>query len=253
MSRAARRYERNSNSKKRKQEGTSQHQPKHRWEEDRHERASVKVAPLTNKQKLYQTMLENMTLIVADGVAGTGKSFLPCHHAAQLMLADKIKKIALVRPYTSVANKGIGFLKGTVEDKLMPYMLPMLGYLRDALGSATVDIMIADKRIEIVSLDSIRGRSFSDTYVIADEMQTSLIAEMQALTTRIGENTTLVIAGDARQDDIKKGENGLQYIKRILDKYDIRDSGVIEFGMEDIVRSGICYDFCVAYESEGWE
>jgi phosphate starvation-inducible protein PhoH len=74
-------------------------------------------------------------------------------------------------------------------------------------------------------------------------MQSAEIAEIQALTTRIGEDCTLVICGDKRQNDVKKGLDGVTYIKKILDNYEIRDSGVIEFTMEDCVRSGICFDF----------
>lgn len=243
MSNNARRYNRNAQQAK---------QPKAKFEEQRQERSQHKLQPKTNKQKLYQHMLEQMTLVVAEGMAGTGKTMLPCYHAASLMLAKKIEKIVLIRPYTPLANKTIGFLPGTDEQKLMPYVLPMVGYLRDALGSATVDIMLADKRIEIQALESIRGRSFNDSYIICDEAQTAMVAEIQALTTRIGENCTLVITGDRRQNDLKKGENGISYLKRILDTYEIRDSGVIEFGVEDCVRSGICFDFLVAYENEGW-
>lgn len=226
--------------------------PKPKFEQERQEKSQHKLQPKTNKQKLYQHMLEQMTLIVAEGMAGTGKTILPCYHAANLMLAKKIDKIVLIRPYTPLANKTIGYLPGSDKDKLMPYVLPMVGYLTDVLGKATVDIMLHDGRIEIQALESIRGRSFSNAYIIADEMQTAMIAEIQALTTRIGEDCTLVVTGDRRQNDLKKGETGIAYLKRILDSYEIRDSGAIEFGAEDCVRSGICKDFLMAYEQEGW-
>jgi len=182
-----------------------------------------------------------------------GKTMMPCYHAASLMLAKKIEKIVLVRPYTPLANKTIGFLPGDENSKLMPYVLPMLGYLREALGSATVDIMLADKRIEIQALESIRGRSFENAYIVADELQTALLPEVQALTTRIGNNCKLVATGDSRQNDIKSGEDGITYLKRILQTYDIRDSGVVEFTIDDCVRSGITKDFLIAYSEDGWK
>lgn len=244
MSRNAQRF---STRKQRKVEGTSTHQPKQKWEEDRQERShSHKIQPKTNKQKLYQHMLESLTLIVADGVAGVGKTLLPCNHAATLMLAKKIDKIVLVRPYASTGNKTMGYNKGTLTEKILPFMLPMLGYITDVLGKATVDIMLEDGRIVIQPLETIRGQSFKNAYIIADEMQSAEIAEIQALTTRIGEDCTLVICGDKRQNDVKKGKDGISYIKHILDIYEIRDSGVIEFSMEDCVRSGICRDFLMA-------
>lgn len=252
MSNNARRFQRESNTKQRKLEGTSPHQPKAKFEEERKERSQQRIQPKTNKQKLYQHMLESLTLIVADGPAGVGKSLLPCNHAANLMLAKKIEQIVLVRPYAATGSKTMGYNKGNLTDKIFPFMLPMIGYIRDVLGSATVDIMMEDGRILIQPLETIRGQSFKNAYVIADEMQSAEIAEIQALTTRIGEDCTLVICGDKRQNDVKKGVDGITYIKKILDNHDIRDSGVIEFTMEDCVRSGICKDFLIAYEKEGW-
>jgi len=250
MSRNAQRF---ANRKENKVAGTSPHQPKPKWEEDRQERSqSKRIQPKTNKQKLYQHMLESLTLVVADGPAGVGKSLLPCNHAATLLLAKKIEQIVLVRPYAATGSKTMGYNKGNLTDKIFPFMLPMIGYIKDVLGAATVDIMLEDGRILIQPLETIRGQSFKNAYVIADEMQSAEIAEIQALTTRIGEDCTLVICGDKRQNDVKKGLDGISYIKKILDNYDIRDSGVIEFTMEDCVRSGICKDFLIAYENEGW-
>lgn len=243
MSRNAQRYNRNAQQAK---------PPKAKFEEQRQERSQHKLQPKTNKQKLYQHMLEQMTLIVADGPAGVGKTLLPCNHAATLMLAKKIDQIVLVRPYASTGNKTMGYNKGELKDKILPFMLPMIGYIKDVLGAPTVDIMMQDGRILIQPLETIRGQSFKNAYIIADEMQSAEIAEIQALTTRIGEDCTLVICGDKRQNDVKKGLDGVTYIKKILDTYEIRDSGVIEFTMEECVRSGICKDFLVAYEQEGW-
>lgn len=227
--------------------------PKPKFEEERHEKANVKLVPKNGKQKLYQHLLEQMTLVVADGVAGAGKTLIPCYHAASLILAKKIDKIALVRPYSATGNKTMGFPKGELNEKIMPFMLPMIGYLKDALGGAVVDIMMKDGRILIQPLETIRGMSFKNAYIIADEIQCAEVAEVQALTTRIGENTTLVLTGDSRQNDVKKGIDGISYIKGILDKYDIRDSACVEFTIEDCVRSGICRDFIVAYEKDGWK
>lgn len=235
-----------------KRDGVVQH-PKQKFEDERQEKASVKLQPKNNKQKLYQHLLEQMTLIVADGIAGSGKTLIPCYHAASLILAKKIDKIVLVRPYSATGNKTMGYPKGELNEKIIPFMLPMIGYLKEALGAAVVEIMMKDGRILIQPMETIRGMSFKNAYIISDEMQCAEIAEIQALVTRIGENTTLVLTGDSRQNDVKKGVDGISYIKAILDKYPIRDSGCIEFGVEDCVRSGICRDFILAFEKDGWK
>jgi phosphate starvation-inducible protein PhoH len=164
MSNNARRY---TNRKEAKVAGTSPHQPKPKWEDDRQERSqSKRIQPKTNKQKLYQHMLEQMTLVVADGPAGVGKTLLPCNHAATLMLAKKIEQIVLVRPYAATGGKTMGYNKGSFSlTKSYPFMLPMIGYIKDVLGAPTVDIMMQDGRILIQPLETIRGQSFKNAYM----------------------------------------------------------------------------------------
>lgn len=243
--------ERFSNRKVKKVAGQSTHVPKQKFETERQEKAKNVYTPKTAKQKLYWHMLDSLTLIVANGVAGTSKSYTACHYAAKQLLSKSIDKVVLTRPYVS-CGATMGYNVGGLNQKLFPFLLPMIGYLKEALGSATVDIMLGDGRIEIVPFEVIRGRSFSNTIILADELQSCDIASIQALTTRIGENCKLVITGDSRQNDIKRGVDGMSYIVNILDTYNIRDSGVIEFGIEDIVRSGITRDFVIAYEEGGW-
>lgn len=244
--------ERFSNRKVKKVAGQSTHLPKQKFEIERQERAKNVYTPKTAKQKLYWYMLDSLTLIVANGVAGTSKSYTACHYAAKQLLSKSIDKVVLTRPYVS-CGATMGYNVGDLNQKIFPFLLPMIGYLKEALGAATVDIMLGDGRIEIVPFEVIRGRSFSDTIILADEIQSCDIASIQALTTRIGENCKLVITGDSRQNDIRNGVDGMTYIVNILDNYEIRDSGIIEFGIEDICRSGICRDFVLAYEEDGWK
>ena len=244
--------ERFSNRKVKKVAGQSTHLPKQKFEIERQEKAKNGYTPKTAKQKLYWHMLDSLTLIVANGVAGTSKSYTACHYAAKQLLSKSIDKVVLTRPYVS-CGATMGYNVGDLNQKIFPFLLPMIGYLKEALGSATVDIMLGDGRIEIVPFEVIRGRSFSNTIILADELQSCDIASIQALTTRIGDNCKLVITGDSRQNDIKRGVDGMSYIVNILDTYNIRDSGVIEFGIEDIVRSGITRDFVIAYEEDGWK
>lgn len=251
MSNQARRFERNSNTKARKSQGVSNHEPKQKWEEDRQQRAMKPLVAKTNNQKTYLHMLEQLTLVVATGSSGTGKSYIACNWAARLLLAGKIDKLVITRPYASI--KTMGFNSGNLVEKITPFLLPMLGYLKDFLSAATVDLMLDDGRIEIVPLEVIRGRSFENAVILVDEAQSCEVAEIQAITTRIGENCTLVCMGDPAQNDVRHGVDGISYLTNILQKYDIVDSGVVEFGEEDIVRSGITKSFVKAYNREGWK
>lgn len=251
MSRQARRFERNSNTRVRKVIGESGHQPKQKWEEDRQQKAMKPLVAKTQNQKLYIHMLEQLSLVVAKGSAGTGKSYIACNWSARLLLAGKVSKVVITRPYACI--KTMGFNSGDLVEKITPFLLPMLGYFRDFLTSATVDTMLKDGRIEIVPLEVIRGRSFKDAIILVDEAQSCEIAEIQAITTRIGENCTLVMMGDSNQNDVKHGIDGISYLVSVLDKYDIQDSGVVEFGEDDIVRSGLTKDFVIAYNREGWK
>lgn len=251
MSNQAHRFQRNSNRKSRKVQGTSEHMPKAKFEAERQERSGRKIETKTANQKKYLKLLEEKTLIACSGPAGVGKTLIPCYYAANLILGRKIDKIVLTRPYAS-CGRTMGFNSGNLTEKIYPFMLPMLGYLKDVLGASTVEIMLADGRIEIVPFEVIRGRSFSRSLIICDECQSTEVGEVQALTTRIGEDTKLVMCGDTRQNDVKRGENGLSYIERIIASHPVRDSAVIKFDIHDIVRHGICRDLVEAFEKEGW-
>lgn len=215
------------------------------------------LVPSTNNQKIYLRMLETEKLIIASGCAGTGKTYVSCIYAANQIVLGKIDKIILVRPPVDV-ERGIGFLPGDKDDKLTPYMLPMIGYIKSVLGAELYDEMLADERIIIQGLNMIRGMSFSNAFIICDEMQLATAKEIQALTTRVGLNCTLVICGDSNQNDLKDFEkknnklDGISYIKKIISKYGISSSGVVEFEIDDIIRSGMCREFIIAYESESW-
>lgn len=250
MSNQARRFQRNSNTKSRKVVGDTNHVNKNKWEEEREQKSLKPITPKNNNQKTFLHMLDHLTLVVASGSAGVGKTYIACNWAARQLLAKKIDKIVLTRPYASI--KTMGFNSGNLVEKITPFILPMLGYLRDFLGSATVDIMLDDGRIEIVPLEVIRGRNFSSAVVIVDEFQSCEVAEVQAITTRIGENCTLVCCGDKNQNDVKHGKDGISYLVDIIQDHNIEDSGVVEFTENDIVRSGITKAFVIAYNKEGW-
>ena len=235
------------NNDKKQQQKPPQQQPK----------KEHKYKPITlvnENQILYKQSLETNILTIVTGPAGTGKTYLACVHAAELLKAGDIDRIVLIRPYVDLNNRGIGFLKGGEEEKLWPYALPMIEAIKVVLGSELFDEYLESGKIQIKALSSIRGMSYNKSFLIADEMQGTVPNEIQALTTRIGKDSKLVIVGDTRQTDVKKTkENGLVYLKRIVETHPIRKTGVIEMTIKDVVRSGIVKDFVLAYEKEGWE
>lgn len=213
-----------------------------------------KVTPIGKNQIEYKRSLEENILTVVTAPAGCGKTFLSCVYAAELLKDEIIERIVLVRPYVDLNNRGIGFLKGSEYEKLEPYVKPMLEAIKYVVGPFQLQKYLEDGLIEVKALSSIRGMSYNNTFLICDEMQGTVPNEIQALTTRIGKGSKMVIMGDTRQTDIKKTkENGLQYLLRIIETHPIRSTGVVTMTIDDIQRSGITKDFVLAYEKEGWE
>lgn len=130
----------------------------------------------------------------------------------------------------------------------------MLEAIKYVLGAEKMAKFMEDGTIQVKALASIRGMSYTNTFIICDEMQGTVANEIQAITTRIGKNTKMVIMGDTRQSDVKKSkQDGLSYLSYVVEKHKIGKTGIIEMGKDDIVRSGITKEFVLAYEKEGWE
>lgn len=210
------------------------------------------LAPMNaNQSKLFEALKYN-TLVVAQGSAGTGKTIVACWHAARKLFHKDIKKIVLIRAYQPLAGRSIGFLPGSLEEKLTPFYQQMLDYLEDFLGKGAVEVALKNKDIEICSLETIRGRSWDDSIIIVDEGQSLYVPEVQALVTRIGNNSQMIICGDnsGLQSDVKGVMDGLTYLNKLIEKYEIEDTSFVTFGVDDIVRSGITKEFVIALERE---
>ena len=208
--------------------------------------------PMNDKQKDLQEALKYNTIVVAQGSAGVGKTLLACYHAAKKLHYGDIKKIILIRAYQPLAGRTIGMLPGDADQKLLPFYQQMIDYFEDFLGKATTEIHIKNKTIEICSLETIRGRSWSDAIIIVDESQSLFVPEVQALTTRIGENAQMIFCGDntGNQTDVKNGMDGLTYLNKIVQKYNIPDCQFITFTRDQICRSDVVRDFVIAFEDE---
>lgn len=210
------------------------------------------LTPRNDNQKILLDLLRQNTLVVAAGSAGTGKTIIACHHAAKKLHHNDVKKVVLIRAYQPLAGRSIGFLPGSLDEKLMPYYQQMIDYFEDYLGKATVEIYLKQKTIEICSLETIRGRSWERAIIIVDEAQSLFVPEVQALVTRIGDNSQMIFCGDnsGTQTDVRVGTDGLTYLEQLVLRYGIDDVGFVKFTRDDIVRSGITRDFVVAFEEE---
>ena len=195
------------------------------------------------QEKYYENIKdENLQVVIASGPAGTGKTLFPTQYAATL-LEEKDIKIILTRPLISV-DEELGYLPGNINQKMDPWIIPIFDVLREFYTHQTITKFILEKRIEIVPLAFMRGRTFKNTFIIGDELQNTSIKQMLMLLTRLGENSKLIITGDINQCD--NDQNGLlDLLTKIKSKYpDIstlkqKQISVIEFDESDIQRSAI--------------
>ena len=209
----------------------------------------VNLSPMNPRQEAYLKALRGETpIVVAVGCAGVGKTYMAAVEAGNLYLTKAIDKIILTRPNVA-AGRDLGHLPGTMEEKYAPWLIPLLETLTEVLGKGVVDTAVKNGNIEFAPMTYMRGRSLQNAFVICDEAQNLTVAEMVLLTTRIGDNTKMVINGDILQKDIKD-KSGLSMLLDITKKYGI-GIDTVEFTFDDIVRSGLCKEFVMAYMKEG--
>lgn len=203
--------------------------------------------PKNDHQKDYNRVLYGMKpMVFAIGPAGTGKTMLACYAAIQGLNDDSYKKIILTRPAVSV-EEDIGYLPGTLEEKMDPWTRPIMDIFAEFYDQSQIASMIKDKIIEICPLAYMRGRTFKNAFIIADEMQNSTSNQMKMLLTRMGDNSKMVITGDLMQHDRKYDDNGLRDIyERIKDKIYKRIE-CVTFEHGDIERSEIVKDILEIY------
>ena len=206
-------------------------------------------APRNISQKKLLGYLQNPSykIIIASGPAGTGKTLFSIEQGIKKYIEGKVDKLILTRPSVSV-DENIGFLPGTLEEKMMPWMRPIYDIFHTFMTPKDVERLVEEKVIEICPLGFMRGRTFKNAWIVADEMQNSTVSQMKMLLTRIGENTKLVITGDLEQNDLKD-KNGLE---DFLDKFKGRRSSSInsvEFNNEDIEREDVVKEVLDIYQT----
>jgi phosphate starvation-inducible PhoH-like protein len=182
------------------------------------------------------------------GPAGTGKTYVTATYAADLYTMKDIDKIVITRPHVAV-GKELGFLKGDLTEKTMPWALPVLDVLEKHLGKGAVETGIKNGNIEMAPLALMRGRSFDNAFIIVDETQNITTHELKMLLTRVGEGTTIVLNGDVQQSDLKEAD-GLTKVIHMAKKH-MLPVPIVEFDMDDIIRSDITKMWVKTFYAEG--
>ena len=205
------------------------------------------LVPRTDKQKEFIDALSSSSQVFVLGPAGTGKTYVTATVASDLYTTKQIDKIVITRPHVAV-GKELGFLKGDLAEKTMPWALPVLDVLEKHLGKGTVETGIKNGNIEMAPLALMRGRSFDNAFIIVDETQNITTHELKMLLTRVGEGSTIVLNGDVQQSDLKEAD-GLSKVIHLAKKH-MLPVPVIEFGVDDIVRSDICAQWVKVFMKE---
>jgi phosphate starvation-inducible PhoH-like protein len=205
------------------------------------------IVPKTENQGLLIEAINNSSQVIVFGPAGTGKTYVTTTLAADLYITKKIHKIIITRPMISV-GKEIGILPGDLGEKTAPWALPVLDVLTKHLGKGAVETGVKNGNIEMVPLALMRGRSFDNAFIICDEAQNITLHELKMLLTRVGEGSTIVLNGDVQQTDLKEGD-GLTKITHLAKKH-MLPIPIVEFNLDDIVRSGICAQWVRVFYEE---
>lgn len=202
------------------------------------------VKPLNYIQQTYLEAIQNNSITFGIGSAGTGKTYIAANYAAGELFHRRINKIILTRPAVEV-GRGLGFLPGELDEKYAPYLAPFEDIFTRCLGKGFYEYALKSKDIEPKPLGFMRGASFDNCIILADEMQNATREEMKMLLSRIGKNCKMIISGDTEQSDIV--DSGLEDAVKRLQK--VPEIEVVRFLDSDIVRSNLCKHIIMAYRN----
>lgn len=203
------------------------------------------LVPQSYRQEDYLEAIKEKDIVFALGSAGSGKTYVATHYAAEQLYYKKIDKIVLTRPVVEACGEELGFLPGElVEGKLMPYLIPYMETLNELLGKSFVEYCLKVGSIEPIPLAFMRGRSLKNCLILADEMQSATPMQMKLLLTRIGNDSKMLINGDIAQRDIADATGLEDAIGTLRHMSEVE---VIQFTDDDCVRSGVCKKVLKAY------
>jgi phosphate starvation-inducible PhoH-like protein len=204
-----------------------------------------KIRPKTLNQKRYVDAIDENTVVFGIGPAGTGKTYLAMAKAVQALQAKRVNRIILTRPAVE-AGERLGFLPGTLTEKIDPYLRPLYDALHDMLDPDSIPRLMAAGTIEVAPLAYMRGRTLNDAFIILDEAQNTSAEQMKMFLTRLGFGSKIVVTGDVTQVDLPTGtQSGLRIVQEILS--DIDDVHFAQLTSHDVVRHRLVGDIVDAY------
>ena len=200
----------------------------------------------TLNQKRYVDAIDTNTIVFGIGPAGTGKTYLAVAKAVQALQAKRVNRIVLTRPAVE-AGERLGFLPGTLSEKIDPYLRPLYDAMHDMIDPDSIPRLITSGTIEIAPLAYMRGRTLNDSFIILDEAQNTSAEQMKMFLTRLGFGSTMVVTGDITQVDLPGGAtSGLRVVSEILEGID--DVGFCRLTSHDVVRHRLVGRIVEAYE-----
>jgi phosphate starvation-inducible PhoH-like protein len=204
------------------------------------------IGPRTSNQKRYVDAMRTSTITFAIGPAGTGKTYLATAMAVSALLAKQVGRIILTRPAVE-AGESLGFLPGTVSEKVDPYFRPLFDALYDMMDPEKLQGLMEKGEIEIAPLAFMRGRTLNDSFIILDEAQNTSPEQMQMFLTRLGFGSKMVVTGDVTQIDLPGGrDSGLVVVPDVLTG--IPDIAFVRFDSRDVVRHKLVQRIVAAYK-----
>lgn len=196
-----------------------------------------RLKPRTENQKKYIIAASENTITFCEGLAGSGKTHIAIGMALEYLLDDKIKKIIITRPVLEAGEK-IGYLPGSAEEKLHPYLLPIIDEIHHFISPAHYSSLKINNRIEVVPLGLMRGRNFHNAFIVADECQNASYEQLKMLLTRTGQSSKMILTGDIAQSDLSRHMQG-GFIDMITALKGLDGIGHIKLESSDIVRNPI--------------
>ena len=203
------------------------------------------IRPKTAGQKDYVESIDKNTIVFGIGPAGTGKTYLAMAKAVQALQRKEVSRIILTRPAVE-AGERLGFLPGTLSEKIDPYLRPLFDALHEMLDPDAVPRMIASGTIEVAPLAYMRGRTLNDSFIILDEAQNTTAEQMKMFLTRLGFNSKMVVTGDITQVDLQGGVSGLRVASRVLANVD--DVYFSQMSSADVIRHPLVGKIVDAYD-----
>lgn len=204
------------------------------------------IRPKTLNQKRYVDAIDKHTIVFGIGPAGTGKTYLAMAKAVQALQSKQVNRIILTRPAVE-AGERLGFLPGTLYEKIDPYLRPLYDALHDMLDPDSIPRLMAAGTIEVAPLAYMRGRTLNDAFIILDEAQNTSPEQMKMFLTRLGFDSKIVITGDVTQVDLPGGtKSGLRQVQDILDG--VEDVHFSRLTSQDVVRHKLVGRIVDAYE-----